>query len=246
VTYYGVLLSSSTTATQQPTTTTTDSTKQHLQLQRGVISSLQIMVKSSLLLLFSAFSFAEAFSRPRTFTGASHGRNVKGVTAIPRGGSLTPSNKPSSTTLHSVTAAVNTFYKTWPLTSAFLTCGMKASAADLVAQKGQAAKDRANKEVVTPLQKKRNLAFFMYGGLYQGMAQEIIFNEFFPVLFGHGTDVMTVLSKVLSNSFVVPPLLYLPVAYLVKSVIFQHSVKEAVSRYVTDVTKNRLLFKYWR
>jgi hypothetical protein len=27
--------------------------------------------------------------------------------------------------------------------------------------------------VATPLQKKHNLAFFMYGGLYQGMAQEI-------------------------------------------------------------------------
>jgi protein Mpv17 len=132
-----------------------------------------------------------------------------------------------------------------PLTSAFLTCGVKASAADVVAQKTQAAKDRANYEDVSPFQKKRNFAFLMYGGLYQGIAQEIIFNELFPILFGQGTDVLTVASKVLFDSFIVTPLVCLPVAYVVKSVIFQYSLKEAFDRYITDITKNGLLFKYW-
>ena len=146
----------------------------------------------------------------------------------------------------SLISAIDSFYQTMPLTSAFLTCGVKASAADAVAQKSQAAKDRANDKDVNPFEKKRNFAFLMYGGLYQGIAQEIIFNEGFPILFGQGTDVLTVASKVLFDSLVVTPLVCLPVAYIVKSVIFQYSLKEAFDRYKTDITKNGLLFKYWR
>lgn len=123
---------------------------------------------------------------------------------------------------------------------------LKAGLADIVAQKSQAAKDAKNEDYVSPFEAKRTFAFLMYGGLYQGVAQEIIFNEFFPLLFGQGTDVRTVLSKVLFDSFVVTPLLCLPVAYVVKSVIFQYSLREAFDRYITDVKHNGLLTKYWR
>lgn len=200
------------------------------------------------LLLTSICSYAVAFSRleaPSTITRRRDA--VKIVTSFPRGGSLTPPTDSSGTALKSsLISVIDNFYQTMPLTSAFLTCGVKASAADVVAQKTQAAKDRANYEDVSPFQKKRNFAFLMYGGLYQGIAQEIIFNELFPILFGQGTDVLTVASKVLFDSFIVTPLVCLPVAYVVKSVIFQYSLKEAFDRYITDITKNGLLFKYWR
>ena len=65
-------------------------------------------------------------------------------------------------------------------------------------------------------EKRRNLAFFLYGGLYQGMAQEVIFNEVFPLIFGQGTDPLTVASKVLCDSLFITPFLCLPVAYIVK------------------------------
>lgn len=77
------------------------------------------------------------------------------------------------------------------------------------------------------------------------MAQQIIFNEVFPLIFGTGTELSTVLSKVLCDSLVVTPFICLPVAYLVKSVIFQYSPKEAMRRYSDDVSNNGLLVKYW-
>eukprot|EP01082_Thalassiosira_pseudonana_P013238 g11575.t1 g11575 contig6:138175-138926(-) len=141
-----------------------------------------------------------------------------------------------------------------PLASAFVTCGVKACAADLVAQKKQAAKDAKelfgdddddDGDISIPIEKRRNFAFFLYGGFYQGMAQEIIFNEVFPKLFGQGTDVYTVASKVLFDALVISPLVCLPVAYLVKSVIFQYSFREALRRYKSDVMENGLLTKYW-
>ena len=53
----------------------------------------------------------------------------------------------------------------------------------------------------TPLEFRRNLAFILYGGLYQGMAQEIIFNDVFPIIFGDGVRhryaVLIVLNSVL-------------------------------------------------
>ena len=113
----------------------------------------------------------------------------------------------------SVLDAVDGFYRTMPLASAFVTCGVKASLADVVAQTrttlatssvvedsdGSDTSDTLSVEA-TNFDRRRNIAFLLYGGLYQGMTQEIIFNEGFPLLFGRGTDVVTVLSKVVCDS----------------------------------------------
>lgn len=170
------------------------------------------------------------------------------------------SHASSSVALNDVLAAVDTFYKTMPLASAFLTCGVKASAADIVAQKRHAFQEAKDAEefssdgdeeriisesIAIPLEKRRIFAFLLYGGMYTGMAQEILFNRFYPLLFGEGTDVITVASKVLFDSLIITPTLCLPVAYVVKSVIFQHSFKEAMSRYKNDVFTHGLLFKCW-
>lgn len=171
-----------------------------------------------------------------------------------RGGDNRSTVRPIITSLDStVIGAIDTFYKTMPLASAFLTCGVKASLADVVAQKRALADEVPEPDsysddkviILGDIEKRRNLAFLLYGGLYQGMAQEIIFNEVFPIIFGQGTDFTTVISKVLFDSLIITPLLCLPVAYVVKSVIFQYSFKEAMSRYVDDVTNNGLLVKYW-
>ncbi len=67
-----------------------------------------------------------------------------------------------------VLSTMSAFYKTQPLTSAFFTCAIKASAADIVAQ---TAETSLSSEDLDPEQvgisKRRNVAFFMYGGLYQ-------------------------------------------------------------------------------
>ena len=220
---------------------------------------------SIILALATCAGGAKAFSAPLRHerrsdytTSSCRGRRTQAsspLLKVPRGGDLS-----SPTSLKSsLIGAIDVFYKTMPLTSAFITCGIKASAADLVAQKRAAMKDTAQLEAslsatdaeilgeidATPLEKRRNLAFFMYGGLYQGMAQEIIFNEIFPKLFGQGTDAFTVLVKVAFDMLVVSPFVCLPVAYLVKSVIFQYTFSEALARYKDDVTKNGLLIKYW-
>jgi len=75
--------------------------------------------------------------------------------------------------------------------------------------------------------------------------QEIIFHEIFPKIFGQGTDVFTVISKLAFDMLVVSPFVCLPVAYLVKSDIFQYIIGEGLARYEDDVTKNGLLLKYW-
>lgn len=174
-----------------------------------------------------------------------------------RGGDSGSAARTTTSLTSTLIGAVDTFYKTMPLASAFFTCGIKAALADTVAQK-RAAKEAVQPEGTTetdslilgeiegtPFEKRRNFAFFAYGALYQGVSQEIIFNEVFPAIFGQGTDFPTVISKVLFDSMVITPFLCLPVAYVVKSVIFQYSFKEAMSRYKDDVLNNGLLVKYW-
>lgn len=71
--------------------------------------------------------------------------------------------------------------------------------ADLVAQKRQEQQDggKGSKKEVAKFDYKRNLAFTVYGAVYQGMAQEFIYNHMYGAWFGVGTNVRTVLTKVL-------------------------------------------------
>lgn len=64
------------------------------------------------------------------------------------------------------------------------------------------------------------------------------------VIFGTGTDVATVLCKVAFDMLVLTPFLCLPVAYLVKALVFQYPLKEGLEKYVADAKKD-LLLKYW-
>jgi len=87
-------------------------------------------------------------------------------------------------------------------------------------------------------------SFFLYGGLYQGIAQYFIFNKLYPLWFGEGTDAATILVKVCFDQFVLTPFLCLPICYLVKALVFSYPLREGLERYVADA-KRDLLIKYW-
>lgn len=141
--------------------------------------------------------------------------------------------------------AVESFYKTAPYAAAALTCGAKASAADFIAQKRHIRKrGEVSGKATTAFQRARNVAFLFYGALYQGMAQEFIYNNLYPIWFGTSSMPLTVLKKMLFDVFVQTPLFTLPVAYFFKAIVFQHSPKEAMRRYWEDVMKRGLLKKY--
>ncbi len=125
-----------------------------------------------------------------------------------------------------------------------MTCGIKASAADFLAQRREATSDETKNEDQVELE--RNIAFILYGGLYQGMAQYYIYNILFPTWFGNGSDLFTVGTQVLFDLGVVTPFLCLPVAYLVKSAIYGLEPIEGLKKYVNDVQNKGLLLKYYR
>eukprot|EP00325_Prymnesiales_sp_UTEX-LB-985_P004721 CAMPEP_0174706588 /NCGR_PEP_ID=MMETSP1094-20130205/9376_1 /TAXON_ID=156173 /ORGANISM="Chrysochromulina brevifilum, Strain UTEX LB 985" /LENGTH=185 /DNA_ID=CAMNT_0015904863 /DNA_START=138 /DNA_END=695 /DNA_ORIENTATION=- len=125
--------------------------------------------------------------------------------------------------------AFDLFLKTSPYKAAFLTCAFKAACSDTISQKLI--------EKQSKLSIPRNVAFILYGGGYQGVVQYFIFNRIFPVLFGEGTDPATVATKVLVDQLVLTPFLCLPMAYLVKAVIFQQSLLEGLRRYTVDAKK---------
>ncbi|CAK0808940.1 unnamed protein product, partial [Prorocentrum cordatum] len=91
---------------------------------------------------------------------------------------------------------------------------------------------------------RRTLAFFLYGGFYQGCAQYFIFNVCYPVWFGEGQDLLTISEKVLFDQFVLTPFLCLPIAYLIKALTLNADLPAGMRRYVEDAG-NDLLVKYW-
>lgn len=170
----------------------------------------------------------------------------------------------------SILSEIDTFYQTAPYTAAFVTCGVKASAADLLAQTRSINSNEATREEIqaqaqaqvqqlsqqlqetldeTPTNKveiQRNVAFILYGGLYQGMAQQYIYNFLFPQWFGTGQDIMTVLTKVSFDLVVVSPLVCIPIAYLVKAVIYGQSLTEGIEKYIHDLKYKQLLLTYYK
>lgn len=158
------------------------------------------------------------------------------------------------------TSSLNTFFKQNPYAAAFFICGLQASAADFIAQKTSQTnneKDNAveirggtNSVATVSLSRpsfemKRNLAFLLYGGIYQGCFQEHLFNKIFPMIFGEGNGLMTVGLKVSFDMLIVSPFLCLPVAYLIKGIIYRLSLMDSMRRYIHDVTENGLLKTYW-
>ena len=135
--------------------------------------------------------------------------------------------------------------------------GLQASAADMIAQKSSQMKetDKAveirggtgNDYVISPpsFQMKRNLAFLLYGGVYQGCFQEHLFNKIFPIIFGEGNSLLTVGLKVSFDMLIVSPFLCLPVAYLIKGIIYRLSIMDSINHYIHDVKENGLLKTYW-
>ena len=186
---------------------------------------------------------------------------------LPRSAGMFVRNHQSTNVLHAFALnneafqGISEFYETSPYIAAFLTCATKASAADLVAQRAELRKKedngtvmRADTGVVNVPQSEfmnfgvdveRNSLFIAYGGIYQGICQEFFFNHLYPILFGSGTDVVTVTSKVLFDNFVLTPLVCLPVAYLMKGILYQYSFEESVAKYRSDVMNKALLLKYW-
>lgn len=178
------------------------------------------------------------------------------------------SSSSTTTTLYSslaVTTALSTldaFAQSSPYAAAATICGFKASMADMIAQK-RAYRKREEKEredaaasnstdavasLVVEENKadwKRNVAFIVYGSLYQGVTQEFVYNHVYPVWFGTGTGVTVVLSKVCFDLLIQTTLVTLPIAYLTKSVIYRYSFKEAIRRYVDDIQNHGLLKKYF-
>lgn len=179
----------------------------------------------------------------------------------PQGGGTTTTAlafQPSPTLLNSVVGAADHFWRNSPYLAAALTCGVKASAADLVAQRRQEAANTSDDDGAAAavaevamssapprMDLKRNFAYIVYGSVYQGMAQEYIYNHLYPVFFGSGTDVLTVLSKVLFDLLVQTTLVTLPIAYMSKAIIYRYSFREAIRRYLDDIRNHGLLTKYF-
>lgn len=163
----------------------------------------------------------------------------------------------STTLLHlDLLAEIDYFFTNSPYTTAALVCGVKASAADGVAQfqewenslstENKVNDDKeGNQYVLQKADFKRNVAFIIYGSLYQGLTQEFLFNHLYPIWFGAGNEWAVVLTKVAFTLLVQTPFLTLPSLYLIKAAIEEKPSGEALGKYIDDIKNNQLLLKFY-
>ena len=147
-------------------------------------------------------------------------------------------------------SSLDTFFQTDPYLAGFLTCSIKASAADMVAQMTGNKNDQDNKE--TPFNLPRNLAFILYGGLYQGCVQTFIFTCLFPMWFPEQTT-QTVLSQVAIDLLVLGPMFCMPTVYTMKALLAnsdddsdeEFRWTKGIETYVEHIQTKGILTKYW-
>ena len=132
--------------------------------------------------------------------------------------------------------ALDAAYRSAPYAANFVTTGFKAACSDQVAQRVVERK--------AVISWRRNAAFCLYGGGYQGCVQYYLFNVLLARLFGDSIAAGTVVRKVLFDNFVLAPFLCLPAAYHVNAAIFGKGVRNAMRRYISDAQRD-LLLKYW-
>lgn len=151
----------------------------------------------------------------------------------------TTTKAPQQSKLRMSLQDVSDFYMTYPVQSAVLTCGVKASLADGITQL------RTKTDEIMSIEMKRNLAYTVYGGIFVGFMCHLEYDQVFPVLFGTEQSMMLTLEKVLFDNFVSAPLMWIPPAYIIKSLVFGNSMMDGLDKYVSDVRNENLLQKYW-
>jgi protein Mpv17 len=189
--------------------------------------------------------------------GPTHRRNE-----VPFGSTTSQDRVPLDRTTNlssSLWTTVDTLWKMNPYAAGAFVCGIKACSADFFAQQRQIRMrhfhdksdvfDQQQRQqppkFVQEIDMKRNLAFLLYGVIYQGLGQELIYNHLYPLMFGTGVDVRTVALKVMFDLFIQTTFLTLPIAYYAKSVVFGRPVKYAIQQYVDDIKNKGLLTKYF-
>jgi len=156
--------------------------------------------------------------------------------------SATPSHPSHPSQLSMSLSDVSEFYADFPLQAAVLTCGIKASVADGIAQ---------IRSLESPLRKlediefRRNLAYVLYGGIFIGALCHYEYDVMFPILFGIEHNLSTSIKEVLFDNFISGPIMILPPSYLIKAIIYDYSLREGLQKYVNDIKSNGLLLKYW-
>jgi Mpv17 / PMP22 family len=178
------------------------------------------------------------------------------------------------TTGTSLLGMIDTFYRSEPYAAAFITTSAKTSFADYLSQRKTAVNKKRialTKENVFPSEsftfdRKRNAAFLLYGGLYQGIFQQYLYNHIFPTLFeGIRDPVWEIVMQVCFDNFIITPFLCLPTFYLFKGLMtktfqdpclakgyktrrksVESQIQCSFEAYLKDVVHHDLLWKYWQ
>lgn len=148
--------------------------------------------------------------------------------------------------------AYSTASRAAPLIVAFSTAAAKGSASDLIAQHRVEVKEqtdvRRNLTQCTthsqyclyhPLLAPTNLplvrSFAFFSGAYLGIGQHYIYNVAFTRMFGPGTDLVTVLKKVVIDATIHVPCIYLPLYYPFETIALgKGTAMDGLARYKAD------------
>jgi hypothetical protein len=249
------------------------------------------------------------------------------VTTAPTSGVISPRSSSSlsmmdlSSSTYTGIDMINDFFQTQPFVAAFMTCSLKASTADMLAQTSTSTSSSEDEDakvrsatieinshhqhclgslIDNPLRMwlenekrgtaptkslredsslsssfsssssvnwSRTLAFYLYGGLYQGMFLQFLYTIAYPTIYGNHPHQL--LLQVHTDIVLFGPFVTLPLAYVLRALIdgtsssqpttLEHPVVPqdnndilimehtwcALEKYKNHIVSQNLLWKYW-
>ena len=173
--------------------------------------------------------------------------------------------------------AIDFFFHNQPYAAALAVTSVKASMADVLAQwkssstqasqsspsassekprridrRGESSVKSQSMTSDIDFDPKRNLAFLLYGGFYQGMFLQFLYTTVYPCIYG--SSPYQTQYQIHTDILFFGPLLTLPLAYIIKSVITDSEIEVSTSsnrilqgleKYQDAVLHQNLLLKYW-
>ena len=132
-------------------------------------------------------------------------------------------------------------YTKWPYILSFMTCYVKGSIADCIAQsklenygRSGLQKEDEDRYWFHKVDWKRNFKFSIWSGLYCGSIQHHLYNVLYPSIFiGH--SLRASLYKSLTDSFIMAPFVATPSYFVCKAVFLGQTWKRGIANYKDEM-----------
>lgn len=144
--------------------------------------------------------------------------------------------------LPALLSKITYLYMAYPLKASVATCSVNTVLADALSQLRVWKKSNQG---IFQFQWRQQLSTLVYGASILGIGTNLVYTKLLPTLFPLSAGVKSIVASAVMDNFVFAPLVWLPPAYMLKSLFAGKSARAGLQTYKNDIFRDKLLLRYW-